>query len=124
MQENALSALAASREEGARRGLVVMATGLGKTWLSAFDFQQLDGKRALFVAHREEILKQARATWGRLLPGRSTGLYAGSTRDADADLLFASVQTLSRKAHLSQLRFVALDPAAHPLVRPGELLDE
>ena len=60
IQTEALAALAHSRDEGFRRGLVVMATGLGKTWLAAFDSEQVNAKRVLFVAHREEILEQSR----------------------------------------------------------------
>ncbi|MDZ7669443.1 MAG: DEAD/DEAH box helicase family protein [Gammaproteobacteria bacterium] len=65
IQKEALAALSKLRREGARAGLVVMATGLGKTYLSALDFRQLGGKRALFIAHREEILAQAKDAWER-----------------------------------------------------------
>lgn len=56
VQHEALVALAACRESGYRRGLVVLATGLGKTWLAAFDAVRTGARRILFVAHREEIL--------------------------------------------------------------------
>lgn len=56
-QIEALYALQKSRAEGARRALVQAATGIGKTYLAAFDAQNY--KNVLFVAHREEILKQA-----------------------------------------------------------------
>jgi superfamily II DNA or RNA helicase len=59
-----LRALGATREHGYTRGLVVMATGLGKTYLSAFDFLQHQGRRALFVAHVDEILQQAASRVG------------------------------------------------------------
>ena len=64
----ALAALAATREAGFRRGLVVLATGLGKTWLAAFDAVRMGARRVLFVAHREEILSQAAATFLRIRP--------------------------------------------------------
>ena len=51
IQRAALAALANTREHGVRRGLVVLATGLGKTWLAAFDSRSF--ARVLFVAHRE-----------------------------------------------------------------------
>jgi len=50
---------------GNRAGLVVVATGLGKTWLSAFDTSRAEFQRVLFVAHREEILNQALDTFRR-----------------------------------------------------------
>jgi superfamily II DNA or RNA helicase len=59
VQREALTALEQTRLQGFRRGLVVMATGLGKTWLAAFDTARPQFRRVLFVAHREEILRQS-----------------------------------------------------------------
>ncbi len=98
-------ALAASRAEGYRRGLVVMATGLGKTYLAAFDSQQIHAERVLFVAHREEILLQAEASFQRVHPEARVGRYTGARKQTDVDLLFASVQTLGQAQHLE--RFAA-----------------
>jgi superfamily II DNA or RNA helicase len=100
IQLRALEALQQTRAEGNRAGLVVLATGLGKTWLSAFDSRAF--QRVLFVAHREEILEQALNTFRRIRPTSSLGRYMGQQRDADAEILFASVQTLSRVAHLQR----------------------
>ena len=96
IQEEALADLAATRAEGHRAGLVVMATGLGKTWLAAFDVRKAGADRVLFVAHREEILRQSRDVFRTVLPGIDAGLYAGAERITDADYVFASVQSLSR----------------------------
>jgi superfamily II DNA or RNA helicase/diadenosine tetraphosphate (Ap4A) HIT family hydrolase len=97
IQQEALEALNRTRAEGAKRGLVVMATGLGKTYLSAFDFERMGGQRVLFVAHREEILRQAMTAWQHIFPDRYVGLMVAGQRNADADVLFASVQSLSRQ---------------------------
>ena len=102
IQLEALQALARTRSQGFARGLVVLATGMGKTWLAAFDSQQMNAKRILFVAHREEILDQAEATFIRIRPDDSIGRYCGSKKDVDVDVLFASVQTLHRLKHLRQ----------------------
>ena len=102
VQHEALAALASSRENGYRRGLVVLATGLGKTWLAAFDAVRMGARRVLFVAHREEILGQAAATFVRTLPRKRVGYYTGRSRDADVDVLCASVQTLSKAEHLER----------------------
>lgn len=102
IQKQALDALHASREEGYRRGLVVLATGLGKTWLAAFDTQAMGARKVLFVAHREEILDQAAATFLRIRPNSSVGYYAGQQRDVDASILCASVQTIGRDTHLER----------------------
>lgn len=101
IQEKALEALADSRQQGYRRGLVVLATGLGKTWLSAFDSEQMNAKRVLFVAHREEILKQAKETFVRIRPDAKVGRYNGQKKELDVDMLFASIQTLGRASHLN-----------------------
>jgi superfamily II DNA or RNA helicase/diadenosine tetraphosphate (Ap4A) HIT family hydrolase/HKD family nuclease len=109
VQTEALTALMATRAEGARAGLVVMATGLGKTWLAAFDIAGPQFRRVLFVAHREEILHQALATFRRIRPDAVLGLYNGSARVADAEILFASIQTLSRREHLDRFDPHAFD---------------
>ncbi len=64
IQPPALEALEETRREGFSAGLVVLATGLGKTWLSAFDSGRPQFQRILFVAHREEILNQAIDNFG------------------------------------------------------------
>lgn len=99
-QQQALDALTATRQTGFQRGLVVMATGLGKTFLAAFDARQMGAQRVLFVAHREEILLQAEATFQRVLPRVRVGRYYADQREEEADMVFASVQTLHRQAHL------------------------
>jgi len=107
-QIEALNALAQTRTEGFKRGLVVLATGMGKTWLSAFDVKQFKAKRVLFVAHREEILLQAQRTYSELLT-LSTGFYNGKQRDKNAECLFASIQTIGRSNHLKQFAPTAFD---------------
>ncbi len=102
IQREALAALAQTRQAGYRRGLVVLATGLGKTWLAAFDAEQLGARRVLFVAHREEILTQAAETFVRIRPRTRVGFYMGQLRDIQVDVLCASVQTLSRTVHLER----------------------
>ncbi len=102
VQSEALAALEASRQQGYRRGLVVLATGLGKTWLAAFDSARFGARRILFVAHREEILDQAAETFIRIRPGSRVGYYQGKQRDTAVDILCASIQTLGRKEHLEQ----------------------
>ena len=102
IQKAALAALAESRMDNFQRGLVVLATGLGKTWLAAFDAHHVGAKKVLFVAHREEILGQAAATFLRIRPNARVGNYAGQQRDADAEVLCASIQTLGKEAHLER----------------------
>ena len=105
IQLEALAALKRSRAEGAEAGLVVLATGLGKTWLSAFDSTEF--QRVLFVAHREEILGQAMANFRKVRPNDYLGEYNGESKQLNADVLFASIQTLGKQTHLDRF------PAAH-----------
>ena len=107
IQNEALLALTITRQEGFRRGLVVMATGLGKTWLAAFDSHFMQAKRVLFVAHREEILFQAESTFLRIRPHARVGFYTGQVKDEEVDILCASVQTIGKLEYL--IRF----PARH-----------
>ena len=109
VQAAALEALQATRTAGNHAGLVVLATGLGKTWLSAFDTSRPEFKRVLFVAHREEILNQAHATFRRIRPGANLGHFTGEKKQATADVLFASIQTLSRREHLEQFAPASFD---------------
>ena len=57
VQHEALYYLKEARDEGIVKGLVVAATGVGKTFLAAFDSRKL--KKVLFIAHKEQILRQA-----------------------------------------------------------------
>ncbi len=97
-QVEALYALKNFRREGLDKGLIVAATGIGKTFLAAFDSRGF--KRILFVAHRDEILAQAAHTFACVRPELSIGHFNGSCKDTAADIIFASVQTLGNKAHL------------------------
>ncbi|WP_303903439.1 DUF3427 domain-containing protein [Thiohalomonas denitrificans] len=118
VQQEALAALAETRRQRYARGLVVMATGLGKTYLAAFDSQQMNAGRVLFVAHREEILLQAENTFQRIRPRARVGRYTGTRKDDQVDLLFASVQTLGQAHHLErfapgQFDYIVVDEFHH-----------
>jgi HKD family nuclease len=107
VQEEALAALRTTRAKGYGAGLVVLATGLGKTFLAAFDSTSAD--RVLFVAHREEILTQAMTAFRAVRPRARLGRYSSEEKDAEADIVFASVQTLARSAHLGRFDTRAFD---------------
>ncbi len=102
IQEEALLALKKSRLLGFKRGLVVLATGMGKTWLSAFDVKEIKAKKVLFIAHREEILLQAEKTFISLFPQANTSLYNAKYKNTDSDFVFASIQTLGKQHHLGK----------------------
>jgi superfamily II DNA or RNA helicase/diadenosine tetraphosphate (Ap4A) HIT family hydrolase/HKD family nuclease len=120
VQREALDALEQTRLEGFRRGLVVMATGLGKTWLAAFDTARPQFRRVLFVAHRKEILRQSLEVFRRVQPDADLGLYHGGAKQPDARILFAGVQTLA--ANLARFEpdrfdYVVIDEFHHAAAR-------
>ena len=102
-QQEILDKLEAEREvRGYTRNLVVAATGTGKTVISALDYRrfrkQNPGKpcRLLFVAHREEILKQSLYTFRAVLKDANFGeMFVGSYRPESIDNLFISIQTFN-----------------------------
>ena len=110
-QSEILERLAVERDIHQRfRNLVVAATGTGKTLISAFDFarfvKQKPNASFLFVAHREEILKQARAAYrGVLRDGAFGELWVGGHSPAHYRQLFVSIQTLNNQ--LDQLNLTS-----------------
>ncbi len=99
-QIEALYELKNAREEGIKKGLVVAATGVGKTYLAAFD--SINHKKILFLAHREEILIQAEKTFKNVRDNVKTGFYIGNKKDSSADIYFASVQTFAKNDNLKK----------------------
>lgn len=120
MQTAALNEIEALRLAGKDRGLVVSATGTGKTYLGAFDVRAAKPKRMLFLAHREQILQKSCQSFQNILGGdpANFGLYTGGARDKNAKYLFASVQTLSREEHLHRFSpddfdYILIDEVHH-----------
>ena len=102
-QQEILDRLEAERTvRGYTRNLVVAATGTGKTVISALDYKrfrkQNPGKkcRLLFIAHREEILRQSLYTFRAVLKDANFGeMFVGSFKPASIDHLFMSIQTFN-----------------------------
>ncbi|WP_081300688.1 DEAD/DEAH box helicase family protein [Clostridium beijerinckii] len=102
-QIEALYELENSREEGFDKGLVVAATGVGKTYLSAFDSKEAE--RVLFVAHREEIIKQAAIIFKNVRNSDDIGFFYNNTKDNDKSMIFSLVQTLGKDKYLKEEYF-------------------
>ncbi|WP_218775598.1 DEAD/DEAH box helicase [Oceanobacillus senegalensis] len=101
-QKEMLDNLQAEREVfGRNRNLLVAATGVGKTVISAFDYKKFIQKntnntKLLFVAHREEILKQSRDTFRAILKDFNFGdLLVGGSTPNSLDHLFVSIQSFN-----------------------------
>ena len=105
-QQMILDQLRAEREvRGYYRNLVVAATGTGKTVIAALDYRGWqkahpgENNRLLFIAHREEILKQSIATFRGVLKDPNFGeLWVGGNKADNLDNLFISVQTMNSQA--------------------------
>ena len=102
-QIEALCALENSRAEGATKGIVQAATGVGKTYLAAFDSKNY--QKVLFVAHREEILKQAAVSFKNVRNSEDYGFFHGGEKTTDKSVIFASVATLGRPEYLTEKYF-------------------
>ena len=102
-QIEALYALEHTRSEGADKGLVIAATGVGKTALAAFD--SLKFKRILFVAHRDEIIKKAGLTFASIRKTDDIGFFNASEKCTDRSVIMASVATLGNDRYLSERYF-------------------
>ncbi|MNK94985.1 type I restriction enzyme EcoKI subunit R [compost metagenome] len=100
-QREVLEKLEAQRTiYGRTKNLLVAATGVGKTVISAFDYKRFlinhPDAKLLFVAHREEILQQSRDTFRFILKNMNFGeLHVGQNQAASIDHLFISIQSLN-----------------------------
>lgn len=109
MQQEAMVALGELREKNESRGLLIAATGTGKTYLSIFDVKQSNPKRVLYVAHRDMILHKAESSYKNLLPHIKTGFLNGNQKDFHSDYLFASIYTLAKDETLTHFSREAFD---------------
>ncbi|WP_100489110.1 DUF3427 domain-containing protein [Sporolactobacillus pectinivorans] len=117
MQQKAIENLQRLRDHGENRALVISATGTGKTYMSAFDVQQMHPKTMLFIVHREEILTKAKETFERLLGRGNMGLFTGNVKDyQNKHYIFTTIQTI--KDHFSDFpptyfEYIIVDEAHH-----------
>ncbi|MGX7025728.1 DUF3427 domain-containing protein [Vagococcus hydrophili] len=111
MQKAALSSLKDLRETGASKGLVISATGTGKTYLAALDVASYEPKRMLFIVHREQILKKAMASFKKVIGGKDSdyGILSGNSKETEAKYLFATIQTISKDNYQELLGKSAFD---------------
>jgi superfamily II DNA or RNA helicase/HKD family nuclease len=124
-QDVILDKLAAERVvHGRRRNLVVAATGTGKTVIAALDYVRQFAAtgvapRLLFLAHRYELLDQARKTFRHAMQDPSFGeVLDGSHKPEKWDHVFASIQSAASTNLVERLgadyfRHVIVDECHH-----------
>ena len=111
MQKEALKELTGLIASGQKRGLIVSATGTGKTYLGAFAVKDFHPKKFLYVVHREQIAKKALESFYQVIGGdrKDYGLLTGHKHQLERKYVFATVQTLSQPEMLANLSATEFD---------------
>src|SRR5881296_675039 len=118
-QSEALNAVRDAYKADKRRVIVSLPTGTGKTVVFAHFPRVLKMKKRLLVlAHREELLLQARDKFRSIDPELQAEIeQAGARAAADAKVVIASVPTLARNgarlARLHPMSFPSLSSMKH-----------
>lgn len=136
-QSEILNKLQSERRKGHTRNLVVAATGTGKTCIAAFDYMNFmkenhgtEFPRLLFVAHREEILKQSITTFRSILHDSNFGeLFVGSYTPSSTNHLFISIQTFNSQNFIARKSadyydFIIIDEFHHAAAKSYQKLLE
>lgn len=104
MQKEAMVSLKNIRENKGQKALIISATGTGKTYLAAFDVQQYQAKRFLFLVHRETVLRKTEGSFKEILgKSISTGFVIGKDKEIDKKFVFGMIQTISREDTLKSI---------------------
>ena len=122
-QREAIEAFEARTAGGLRRGIVNLPTGCGKTILGLALARQRGG-RTLWLAHRDELIEQPLRALRAVWPDAPAGVVKADRDEVDAQVVFGSIQTVSRPARLERLvRAGAFDllvvDEAHHAVAPS-----
>lgn len=89
------------QKEGAKRALLISATGTGKTYASAFALRENNPRKVLFLVHREQIAKQAINSYKKVFGRTKTfGIFSGNSKEYEADYLFSTIQMMAKQETL------------------------
>lgn len=103
MQLGFIANLDKIQKSGESKALLISATGTGKTYASAFALREEAVKKVLFLVHREQIAKQAIASYKKVFGNtRTFGLLSGNSKDFDVDYLFSTMQMMAKQETLSR----------------------
>ncbi|MDP3661735.1 MAG: integrase repeat-containing protein [bacterium] len=121
-QNDCLKATDRVRKNGKGRALVVMASGLGKTVVAAFDAKRFressPDARVLYLCHQNNILEQAHSTFTAINGSQHTyGFFTGVEKNGHAaQFLFASLQTMRKHKGLfrpDEFPYIVVDESHH-----------
>lgn len=117
MQKKALKELNRYRAIGVNRALTIASAGSGKTYLAAFDALNFNPKRLLYIVHEGSILKKSLETFQEVFGKNVTyGIYSGTSKESDADFVFATNITMSNTLELFSKRefdYIIIDECHH-----------
>ena len=100
---------------GVQRGVINLPTGCGKTLLGLAIAKRMGG-RTLWLAHRDELIEQPQRAIRAIWPEAQTGVVKADRDETDAQVVFGSIQTVSRPGRLEKLTgfsCVVVDEAHH-----------
>ena len=104
MQEAFIGNIHDLRENGAKRALLISATGTGKTYASAFALKNENPKKALFIVHRELIARTAMKSYRKVFgKSKKLALLSGNSKEYDADILFATMNMMAKPETLEYM---------------------
>ncbi len=102
MQTRFIMNLKDLRANGESKGLLISATGTGKTYASAFAMRELGFRKVLFLVHRNQIAAQAERSYKNVFGSSvTTGVVGGGSYGFDADFVFATMQTMCKDENLT-----------------------
>jgi len=133
-QDEASDAVIQDWQDGIQNVLVALPTGTGKTEVGLYILKKImkPGQRALWIAHRDELLQQAEGRFKRRWPEAVVGIVKAHRNEVDTGVLFGapsiivgSIQTLCRPKRLKQLLdvgpidYLVYDEAHHAVTASG-----
>lgn len=110
MQEEFICSVHDLIERGAKKALLISATGTGKTYASAFAMRNEKLKKALFIVHRELIARQALKSYKKVFGStKKLALLSGNSKEYDADILFATMSMMAKSETLERYKIDEFD---------------
>ena len=105
MQRLALDNINKLRSLDQNKALLISATATGKTFLSAFDVEQMKANKVLFIVHRLNIARKSLETFKHVFKNKKTyGIFSGSEKDLDSDFIFSTNLTISNPDNFQKFK--------------------